>query len=82
MHESVILHFTAHQIAAFYHFQRRESLQPLSPAGSSQGPVREAQAHQRLRAHHGHVRHPRHDRGERAVLGRSVHKGKIMGLYS
>ena len=51
-------------------------MQAVAQAGPAENPVREAEADQRLRPDHGHVRHPGHDRRERAVVGRSVHKGK------
>lgn len=46
------------------------------PARQTEGPVREAETHQRLRARHGHVRHHRDGHRERTVQRRCLHQGE------
>ena len=58
--------------------RRPEPLQPVSPPGAAQGALREAEADQRLRARHGHVRHHRHGARERALVRRGLHQGECV----
>jgi len=46
------------------------------PAGQAEGSVREAQAHQRLRPRHGHVRHHRYGHRERTLQRRRLRQGE------
>ena len=62
--------------------RRPEPLQPVPPPGAAQGALREAEADQRLRARHGHVRHHRHGARERALVRRGLHQGQSVSHSS
>ena len=61
--------------------RRPEPLQPVPPPGAAQGALREAEADQRLRARHGHVRHHRHGARERALVRRGLHQGECVRAW-